>query len=205
MRTQQAGERLPVVEDFYTVQGEGRHTGRAAYFIRLAGCGARCPWCDAAYTWQASQYPPVPIGEVLERLAATPAEAAVITGGEPLLHPLGPLTEVLHARGIEVLLETAGTHPFSGRFDWVCLSPKPQAPPLDEAFARADELKVVIASEADFAWAEQNAARIRPVCQRYLQPEWSAADRMLPQIVDYVKAHPAWRISLQTHKYLNIP
>lgn len=200
-----AGHLLPLAEDFYTVQGEGFHTGRAAYFVRLAGCDVRCDWCDAAYTWERGRHPLVAVETIAERIAATPARCVVVTGGEPLLHPLGPLTESLRARGLELLLETSGTHPLSGTFDWVCLSPKRRRSPLEELCRRADELKVVVASEEDFAWAEEQAARVRPECRLSLQPEWSAAQRVTERIVEYVKARPRWRISLQTHKYLNIP
>ena len=136
---------------------------------------------------------------------ACPAQAIVITGGEPLLYPLGVLTETLHEKGLQIFLETSGTHPFSGYFDWVCLSPKRQQPPLDEALERAHELKVIVESESDFEWAERNAARVRPECMLYLQPEWSVAERVMPAMVEYAKAHPKWNISIQTHKYMHIP
>ena len=199
------GRRLPLVEDFYTIQGEGFHAGKPAYFIRLGGCDVGCRWCDAKHTWNPKLYPPVDIATIVGRAVACPARAIVITGGEPLLYPLGPLTGELQARGLEIFLETSGSHPFSGVFDWVCLSPKRQQAPLPEAFGRAHELKVIVASEEDFAWAEANAAQVGPGCRRYLQPEWSVADRMMPAIVDYVKMHPAWNISIQTHKYMHIP
>ena len=199
------GRLLPLVEDFYTIQGEGFHAGKPAYFIRLGGCDVGCRWCDAKYTWHPRLYPPVDIRTIIDRAAACPAQAIVITGGEPLLYPLGLLTEALRERGLQIFLETSGTHPFSGAFDWVCLSPKRQQAPLPEAFGRAHELKVIIASEEDFAWAEQNAARVGEGCLRYLQPEWSVAERIMPALVEYAKAHPAWNISIQTHKYMHIP
>ncbi len=199
------GRLLPLVEDFYTIQGEGFHTGRAAYFVRLAGCDVRCPWCDAAYTWSAERYPLVEVGTIADRVTATPARCVVITGGEPLLHPLGPLTEILRSRGVEILLETSGTQPLSGSFDWICLSPKRHCAPRPELSLQADELKTVVSCDEDFAWAEEQAALVRPDCRLSLQPEWGAAERMTTRIVEYVKAHPRWRISLQTHKYLNIP
>ena len=199
------GHRLPVVEDFYTIQGEGFHTGKPAYFIRLGGCDVGCSWCDAKHTWNPRLYPPTPIGTVVERAASYPARAIVLTGGEPLLYPLGPLTDALHARGLEIFLETSGSHPFSGRFDWICLSPKRRQPPLKEAYPRADELKVIIESEADFAWAEEQAAAVSRHCRLYLQPEWSVAGRIMPAIVEYAKQNPRWNISLQTHKYMHIP
>lgn len=199
------GTLLPLVEDFYTIQGEGFHTGKPAYFIRLGGCDVGCNWCDAKYTWNPKLYPPVAVGTIVERAASCAAQAIVITGGEPLLYPLGPLTEALHAKGLEIFLETSGSHPFSGRFDWVCLSPKHRRPPLPEAYGRADELKVIIETEEDFAWAERNAAEVRKGCLLYLQPEWSVAEQMMPRIVEYAKAHPCWNISIQTHKYMHIP
>ncbi|MEG1701044.1 MAG: 7-carboxy-7-deazaguanine synthase QueE [Alistipes sp.] len=199
------GRLLPLVEDFYTIQGEGFHTGKPAYFIRLGGCDVGCRWCDAKYTWNPKLYPPVAVQTVIERAVSCPAQAIVITGGEPLLYPLGVLTETLRARGLQIFLETSGTHPFSGCFDWVCLSPKRRQPPLSEAFARAHELKVIIETESDFAWAERNAAQVGASCMLFLQPEWSVADQMMPAMVEYVKAHPRWNISIQTHKYMRIP
>ena len=199
------GRKLPLVEDFYTIQGEGFHAGKPAYFIRLGGCDVGCRWCDAKYTWNPRLYPPVGIERIVGRATGCPARAIVITGGEPLLYPLGPLTGILRERGLEIFLETSGSHPFSGCFDWVCLSPKRQQPPLEEAYARADELKVIVEREEDFDWAEQNARRVRRSCRLYLQPEWSVAERMMPRIVEYAKEHPAWSISIQSHKYMRIP
>ena len=203
--TLDGGRKLPLVEDFYTLQGEGFHTGKPAYFIRLGGCDAACRWCDAKNTWNPALHPPVAVEEIVERAAACPAQAVVITGGEPLLYPLGPLTRTLRERRFSIFLETAGNRPFSGCFDWICLSPKRQLPPVDEAYDRADELKVVIETDADFAWAEQCAARVPKSCLLYLQPEWGASKRMLPAIVAYAKAHPRWSVSIQSHKYMHIP
>lgn len=199
------GRLLPLVEDFYTIQGEGYHTGKAAYFIRLGGCDVGCRWCDAKYTWNPRLYPPVEVATIVARATACAAQAVVVTGGEPLLYPLGVLTSELHARGLELFLETSGSHPFSGEFDWVCLSPKRQQPPLEEACARADELKVIVERAEDFAWAEQNAARVRPECRLYVQPEWSVSEQVMPLLVEYVKANPRWNISIQSHKYMHIP
>ena len=199
------GRRLPLVEDFYTIQGEGYHSGKPAYFIRLGGCDVGCRWCDAKYTWNPRVFPPVDVDVVVERAKQCAAQAIVITGGEPLLYPLGILTERLRAEGLEIFLETSGTHPFSGEFDWVCLSPKRQMPPLDEAFGRAHELKVIIQSEEDFAWAEENARRVGRYCRLYLQPEWSVYEDIMPKIVEYAKANPKWSISVQTHKFMHIP
>lgn len=199
------GAMLPLVEDFYTIQGEGFHTGKPAYFIRLGGCDVGCAWCDAKNTWNPRLYPPTAISTIVERAVACAAQSIVITGGEPLLYPLGMLTAELHHRGLEIFLETSGSHPFSGEFDWVCLSPKRKQAPLDEAFPRADELKVIISDESDFEWAEQNAARVGEKCLLYLQPEWSVSDRMMPAIVEYAKRNPRWSISIQSHKYMRIP
>lgn len=199
------GERLPLVEDFYTIQGEGFHTGKPAYFIRLGGCDVGCAWCDAKYTWNPRLYPPTDIDVVVERAVACAAQSIVITGGEPLMYPLGSLTAKLRGRGLKIFLETSGSHPFSGVFDWVCLSPKRKQPPLEEAFARADELKVIIESEADFEWAESNAAKVGADCMLYLQPEWSVSERMMPSIVEYAKSNPRWNISIQSHKFMRIP
>ncbi len=199
------GRLLPLVEDFYTLQGEGFHAGKPAYFIRLGGCDVGCAWCDAKYTWNPRLFPPTDVQVVVERVVASGARCVVITGGEPLLYPLEPLTNELASRELQVFLETSGSHPFSGRFDWVCLSPKRKRPPLAEAFARAQELKVIIENETDFDWAEQNAARVGRECLLYLQPEWSASEHMMPSIVEYAKAHPAWSVSVQTHKYMRIP
>jgi len=199
------GRLLPLVEDFYTIQGEGFHTGKPAYFIRLGGCDVGCRWCDAKYAWNPKLYPPVDIETVVQRAASCSAQAIVITGGEPLLYPLGPLTERLHARGLEIFLETSGSHPFSGEFDWVCLSPKRRQAPTVEAFGLADELKVIVETDADFEWAERNAARVGGGCLLYLQPEWSVSERMMPAIVEYVKCNPRWNISIQSHKYMHIP
>jgi len=201
----EGGRKLPLVEDFYTIQGEGYHAGKPAYFIRLGGCDVGCRWCDAKYTWNPRLYPPTQIGTIVERAASYPAQAIVLTGGEPLLYPLDPLTDALHERGLEIFLETSGSHPFSGRFDWVCLSPKRRQPPLKEAFSRADELKVIVETEEDFEWAERNAREVSLRCRLYLQPEWSVSEQVMPLLVEYAKAHPRWNISIQTHKYMHIP
>ena len=179
------GRLLPLVEDFYTIQGEGFHSGKPAYFIRLGGCDVGCRWCDAKYTWNPRVFPPVDVDVIVERAVGCAAQAIVITGGEPLLYPLEILTSKLRERGLEIFLETSGTHPFSGEFDWVCLSPKRQMPPLAEAFGRAHELKVIVQSVEDFAWAEENARRVGRYCRLYLQPEWSVFEDIMPEIVEY--------------------
>lgn len=201
----EGGRLLPLVEDFYTIQGEGFHAGKPAYFIRLGGCDVGCRWCDAKYTWNPKVFPPVDVDVVIDRAKQCAAQAIVITGGEPLLYPLGVLTERLRAEGLEIFLETSGTHPFSGEFDWVCLSPKRQMPPLGEAYGRAHELKVIIQNEEDFAWAEENARKVGRYCRLYLQPEWSVFEQIMPAIVEYAKQNPKWCISTQTHKFMKIP
>ena len=201
----QGGELLPLVEDFYTIQGEGFHTGKPAYFIRLGGCDVGCKWCDAKYTWNPKLYPPTNIEVVVERAVACKAQSIVITGGEPLLYPLECLTEQLKARGLQIFLETSGSHPFSGTFDWVCLSPKRKQAPLEEAYGKADELKVIIETDEDFEWAEQNAAKVGEKCLLYLQPEWSQSEKMIGAIVEYAKNNPKWSISIQSHKFMHIP
>ena len=201
----QGGALLPLVEDFYTIQGEGFHTGKPAYFIRLGGCDVGCKWCDAKYTWNPKLYPPTNIEVVVERAVACKAQSIVITGGEPLLYPLECLTERLKARGLQIFLETSGSHPFSGTFDWVCLSPKRKQAPLEEAYGKADELKVIIETDEDFEWAEQNAAKVGEKCLLYLQPEWSVFEQIMPKIVEYAKQNPKWCISTQTHKFMKIP
>lgn len=199
------GRRLPLVEDFYTIQGEGFHSGKPAYFIRLGGCDVGCSWCDAKYTWNPLSHPLVPTDEIVERAASFEAQAIVITGGEPLLYPLDYLTQRLHAHGLEIFLETSGSHPLSGEFDWICLSPKRKQPPLAEAFAAASELKVIIETEEDLRWAEECAAKVGEKCMLFMQPEWSRSEQMTPTIVEYVKAHPQWNISIQIHKFMHIP
>lgn len=199
------GRRLPLVEDFYTIQGEGFHSGKPAYFIRLGGCDVGCSWCDAKYTWNPLSHPLVATDEIVERAASFEAQAIVITGGEPLLYPLDYLTERLHAHGLEIFLETSGSHPLSGEFDWICLSPKRKQPPLAEAFAAASELKVIIETEEDLRWAEECAAKVGEKCMLFMQPEWSRSEQMTPTIVEYVKAHPQWNISIQIHKFMHIP
>ncbi|ULQ53025.1 7-carboxy-7-deazaguanine synthase QueE [Flavihumibacter fluvii] len=193
------------MESFYTLQGEGYHQGRAAYFIRLGGCDVGCVWCDVKDSWDASKHPLVGIEQIVAGAEAYPGRLAVITGGEPLLHQLDELTSALHTAGFETNLETSGSSPMSGQWDWVCLSPKKFKSPLPEAIAAADELKVVIFNKSDFAWADQFAQQVKPGCKLYLQPEWDKKDIMLPPIIDYIKAHPQWELSIQSHKYIDVP
>ena len=199
------GRKLPLVEDFYTIQGEGFHSGKPAYFIRLGGCDVGCKWCDAKYTWNPRQFPPQEVDTIIERACSFPAQAIVITGGEPSLYPLRYLTFALQKKGLEIFIETSGVQELDGVFDWICLSPKRQSPPLDENLARADELKVIIEKPEDFAWAEENAAKVMKRCRLYLQPEWSNYETLIEPIVEYAKAHPWWNVSLQTHKFMHIP
>ena len=201
----EGGRKLPLVEDFYTIQGEGHHTGKPAYFIRLGGCDVGCRWCDAKATWNPKAFPPTEVDRIVERACSFPARSIVITGGEPSLYPLDYLTESLKKRGLEIFLETSGAHPLHGRFDWICLSPKKRQPPREEIFSLAGELKVIVETEDDFEWAERNAARTNGRCLLYLQPEWSRFDKIIAPTVEYVQAHPRSHISIQTHKYMHIP
>ncbi len=196
---------LPVMEHFYTLQGEGLHQGKAAYFIRLAGCDVGCVWCDVKDSWDRTRHPEIPIDALIEEVQKTPARIVVVTGGEPLMHDLSSLTQKLRAAGYRTHLETSGAHPLSGQWDWICLSPKKFKAPLPEVLPKADELKVVVFHKSDLSWAEQYAQAVHAGCALFLQPEWDRSAEMMPLIVDYVKAHPKWRATLQTHKYLNVP
>jgi 7-carboxy-7-deazaguanine synthase len=196
---------LPVMEAFYTLQGEGAHQGRAAYFIRLGGCDVGCVWCDVKDSWDAAKHPLVSIEEIVAKASSHPGTLAVVTGGEPLMHQLDALTNALHAAGFETNIETSGSSPLSGHWDWICLSPKKFKAPLEEVIVKAHELKVVVFNKHDFAWAEKYAALVNPTCKLYLQPEWDKAAEMTPLILAYIQANPQWRLSLQVHKYLNIP
>ena len=196
---------LPVMEHFYTLQGEGMHQGKAAYFIRLAGCDVGCVWCDVKESWDRTKHPDRTIEELLTEIRKTPARLVVITGGEPLMHDLGPLTEQLKQAGYKTHLETSGAHPLTGTWDWICLSPKKFKAPLPAILPLAHELKVVVFHKSDLAWAEQHAAAVNEHCALFLQPEWDRSDEMMGLIVDFVKANPTWRATLQTHKYLNVP
>ena len=199
------GALLPLVESFYTIQGEGYNTGKPAFFIRLGGCDVGCSWCDAKETWNPKRYPPIPIEEIVDQAVRHPAQAIVLTGGEPLSYPLEKLCTLLKSKGLEIFLETSGSHPVSGRFDWICLSPKKEKHPVAGMHQLASELKVIIEKGEDFVWAEENRALVRKDCKLYLQPEWSKSKVILPRIIEYVKSNPSWNISLQAHKYMNIP
>lgn len=197
--------KLPVMEHFYTIQGEGYHQGRAAYFIRLGGCDVGCVWCDVKESWDASKHPLLDVRTLSSEVSKTPAEIVVITGGEPLMYDLDELTTELKSAGLNTHIETSGAHPLSGNWDWICLSPKKFKAPLPEILPFANELKIVVYNKSDFEWAEKYAALVSPSCRLYLQPEWDKAAEMTPYIIDYIKSHPKWELSLQLHKYIHVP
>ncbi|MCC5944361.1 MAG: radical SAM protein [Bernardetiaceae bacterium] len=193
------------MEDFYTIQGEGAYQGQAAYFIRLGGCDVGCIWCDVKDSWEASAHPAVSVSEITARASASASRLAVLTGGEPLMYDISALTRGLKEAGFRIHIETSGAYPLSGDLDWICFSPKRFKKPLPEVCAVADELKIIIFAQSDFAWAEEHAASVSPHCKLLLQPEWSKREKMTPRIIDYVKNNPKWQISLQSHKYMQIP
>lgn len=194
----------PLMEDFYTIQGEGAHTGKAAYFIRFAGCDVQCWWCDVKDSWDESKHPKIKTGAIVQRAVESGTDLAVITGGEPLLHNLEPVTIRLREEGFQVHIETSGSSPLSGHLDWITLSPKRFKKPLDEVFPYVDELKVVVLKNKDLEWAEENASKCPPNTTLLLQPEWETPSS-IKLIVEYVKKNPKWGISLQTHKFINVP
>ncbi len=196
---------LPVMEHFYTLQGEGYHQGKAAYFIRLGGCDVGCVWCDVKDSWDAEKHPKFEVQSLKFEVKKTAAEIVVITGGEPLMHNLDELTRELKAAGLQTNIETSGAHLLSGDWDWICLSPKKFKAPLPGILPVANELKVVIFNKSDFDWAEKYAALVSPSCKLYLQPEWDKAAAVTPVIIEYIKANPKWELSLQIHKYINVP
>ncbi len=198
------GEYLPLMEAFYTIQGEGHHTGTAAYFIRIGGCDVGCHWCDVKESWNPEIHPPTDIKKIIND-ATQYSDTIVITGGEPLTWDMTKLTQGLKAKGMNIHIETSGAYPMTGVWDWVCLSPKKIKLPEPEIYKRADELKVIIFNKHDFKFAEQQAEKLKTKAMLYLQPEWSVREKMMPLIVDYVMKNPKWKISLQTHKYLRIP
>ena len=193
------------MEDFYTIQGEGFYQGRAAYFIRLGGCDVGCVWCDVKESWPAEAHPKVDVKEMAARAQKSGAVLVVVTGGEPSMYELSALTREIKTAGLRTHVETSGAYPLTGTWDWVCLSPKKFKVPHESVYQKADELKVIVFNKSDFDWAEKEAAKVSSSCRLYLQPEWSKEKEMLPLIVEYVKAHPKWKISLQVHKYMNIP
>jgi organic radical activating enzyme len=198
------GKMLPLMEEFYTIQGEGYHTGKAAYFIRVGGCDVGCHWCDVKESWNAELHPPTLANTIVEH-AKKYSDTVVITGGEPLMWSMDYLTKKLQQNGIKTHIETSGAYSFSGIWDWFCLSPKKTKLPLKEVYKEADELKIIIFNKSDFKFAEEQAAKVGSNCELFLQPEWSKKEKMTELIVDYVMKNPKWKISLQTHKYLNIP
>jgi 7-carboxy-7-deazaguanine synthase len=198
-------DKLPVMEHFYTLQGEGFHQGRAAYFIRLGGCDVGCVWCDVKDSWDGGKHPLLTVDHLIAEVKKTPAEIVVITGGEPLMHSLDHLTRQLKQAGLKTNIETSGAYPLSGTWDWICVSPKKFKAPLPEILPLANELKTVVFNKSDFDWAEKFAALVSPSCKLYLQPEWDNAAKMTPLLIDYIKLHPQWELSLQIHKYINVP
>tara|TARA_R110002072_G_scaffold162072_4_gene313825 strand:+ start:817 stop:1446 length:630 start_codon:yes stop_codon:yes gene_type:complete len=198
------GKMLPLMEEFYTIQGEGYHSGKAAYFIRIGGCDVGCHWCDVKESWNPELHPPTNIEDIANN-ASKYSDTVVVTGGEPLTWNMEPLTAALSKKGLSIHLETSGAYANSGIWDWFCLSPKKTKPPVDNIYPMADELKIIIYNQNDFVWAEQHAKRVGVNCKLYLQPEWSKREKIIPLISDYVMANPKWQISLQSHKYIGIP
>jgi len=199
------GKLLPVMEEFYSIQGEGHNTGRAAYFLRIGGCDVGCSWCDVKESWNAELHPLISTDNIIQKIINCPANAVVVTGGEPLQYNLDYLCRQLKKNNVQTFLETSGSYQLSGEWDWICLSPKKISPPLTKIFENANELKVIIHDESDFSWAEQNAKKLTSKTILLLQPEWSHRKEMMPLIVEYILKHPLWNISLQSHKYMNIP
>lgn len=205
LSTQQSTSTLPVMEDFYTIQGEGFYQGYAAYFVRLGGCDVGCVWCDVKESWDVNAHPKVEVKEIVAKAKSSGTEIVVITGGEPAMHNLESLTKALHDAGLKTNIETSGVYPLTGQWDWVCFSPKKFKAPHDSVFPLANELKVIVYHKSDLAWAEEFASRVSTSCKLFLQPEWSKEKEMVPLIIEYVKSNPKWQVSLQIHKYMNIP
>ena len=199
------GDMLPLMEAFYTIQGEGYHSGKAAYFLRIGGCDVGCSWCDVKESWDADLHPPTSISDILKEIVKYPVDTVVVTGGEPLMWNLQNLTRVLKDNGFQVHLETSGANPYTGNFDWICLSPKKMQPPLDTIKPLVKELKVIINNKHDFIWAQEQRKGLTKDCKLYLQSEWSKREKVIPMIIDFVKQNKDWTISLQSHKYMNIP
>lgn len=199
------GKILPLVEEFYSIQGEGYNTGKAAYFIRIGGCDIGCKWCDSKFSWNPDIHKAVKVDDILKNVHAAPAKAMVVTGGEPLNYNLDYLCSQLKLQNVETFLETAGNRKLTGEWDWICLSPKKTNPPLTEIYKKAHELKVIINNVEDFTWAEETSKYVSEKCILYLQPEWSVYNKIIHDVVNYVKRNPQWKISLQSHKFMNIP
>lgn len=198
------GKMLPLMEEFYTIQGEGFHKGTAAYFIRVGGCDVGCHWCDVKESWNAETHPPTEIDQIVDN-AAKYSNTIVVTGGEPLTWNMEPLTSALKAKSLQTHIETSGAYPLTGNWDWICLSPKKNKLPEGIIYDKAHELKVIVYNKHDFDFAQEQASKVNKDCILYLQPEWSVREKMTPLIVDFVMKNPNWKVSLQTHKYLNIP
>jgi organic radical activating enzyme len=198
-------QNLPLMEEFLTLQGEGAHTGSSAYFLRIGGCDVGCHWCDVKESWNAELHPVTPLEQMVQNAVASGSPTVVVTGGEPLMWNMGPLTDALHAAGLQVHLETSGAYPLTGTWDWICLSPKKTKAPRSEWYAVAHELKVIVFNNDDFRWAEVHAQEINREAKRFLQPEWSKREKALPEIIAYIERNPTWRLSLQTHKYIGLP
>ena len=193
------------MEHFFTIQGEGKYSGKAAYFIRIAGCDVGCVWCDIKESWDKEQHALLSISEIIENVVKSNANFVVLTGGEPAMYDLRPLVDQLKSLGIMVAIETSGCYPLKGEVDWYCFSPKKFKAPCDEAYIKANELKVIVSHPSDLDWATKHALKVSTNCQLYLQPEWSKSEKLLPLIIDFVKSNQRWKISLQTHKFMNIP
>lgn len=196
---------LPLMEEFYSIQGEGYYTGNSAYFLRIGGCDVGCHWCDVKESWDSKTHPPTKVSDMILNILNFPTETVVVTGGEPLMWNMNFLTKSLKEKGLRTHLETSGSHELSGEWDWICLSPKKFQKPLNTINPIADELKIIVQNKSDFKWAEQQRDGVSEKCKLYLQPEWSNKEKMIPLIIDYVMDNPEWQISLQTHKYLHIP
>ena len=201
----QGGKLLPLMEEFYSLQGEGFNTGKASYFIRIGGCDIACSWCDSKRSWNADRHPLVAVDEIIERVNDCPSDYLLVTGGEPSMYDLNYLTIKAKENGLVLFLETSGTYKLTGKWDWICLSPKKQSKPLPEYYTKAHELKVIINDKQDFMWAEEAAKTVNSSCHLFLQPEWSRKDEMTDAIIDYIRKNPKWRISIQTHKVWGIP
>ena len=199
------GDSLPLMEAFYTIQGEGFYSGKPAYFLRIGGCDVGCHWCDVKESWDSNLHKPTSVKEIIQNISNFNIDTVVVTGGEPLMWNMNKLTSALKDRGLEIHLETSGTHPLSGIFDWICFSPKKVQPALNGIRKKANELKIIVNNKHDFIWAEEQRNGLNDDCKLYLQPEWSKRDQMTPLIIDYIKIHREWSISLQTHKYMKIP
>lgn len=198
-------DRFPVMEHFYTIQGEGTNSGKPAYFIRLGGCDVGCVWCDVKESWDAAKHSLYDISEITSWLSSVRSSNVVITGGEPMMYQLDSLCQSIHEAGKKLFLETSGAYPLSGEWDWICVSPKKFKPPLPEVLQRADELKVIVYNKSDLDWAMQHATKVSKSCKLFLQPEHSVFEKVIPLIIDFVKSNPQWSVSLQAHKFMNIP